>query len=437
VPDELGEFAPRVPAAASDRRVPAAASDRPLRILQVAATAVGGAWFHDQVTGLARRGHTVCAVLPRSGPLADRLLAAGIRVEIIPFGLTRRVRQLPHLAAAEWRLLRFIRSFRPDVIHAHLVIAVLACRAGSFGYPRALRVTQAPGMPGLHNRLLRWLDQRTLFRDHLLIGSCQAIARQYRAIGARRVAVSYYGCHVHRLDPRTPAAGFRREFGLTDRTPTAGIVAHMYPNGLTGLPDVGVKGHEVFLDAASLILERMPDARLFVVGDELAGSGDYRRALEDRASALGLNGRVHFTGYRADIANVLAGLDVVVSPSIQESACYTMVEALLMERGVVASDVGGLPDTVQHGETGLLVPPAEPVALASAVTRLLSDPARRREMGRLGRARCLRRFDVDTTVAQLDGLYRSVLDELPAVRRRVRGGPPAPEPRCAGQGATT
>jgi glycosyltransferase involved in cell wall biosynthesis len=428
VPDELGELA---------RRIPAAASDRPLRILQVASTAVGGAWFHDQVTGLARRGHTVCAVLPRSGPLADRLLAAGIRVEIIPFGLTRRVRQLPHFAAAEWRLLRFIRSFRPDVIHAHLIIAVLACRVGSAGYPGALRVTQAPGMPGLHYRLLRWLDQRTLFRDHLLIGSCQAIAHQYRAMGARQVAVSYYGCDVHRLDPRTPAAAFRREFGLSDDAPTAGMVAHMYPNGLTGLPNVAVKGHEVFLDAASLILERMPGAHLFVVGDELAGTGSYRRALEARAAALGLNGRLHFTGYRADVAQVLAGLDVVVSPSIQESACYTMVEALLMERGVVASDVGGLPDTVQHGETGLLVPPAEPLALASAVTRLLADPGRRREMGRLGRARCLRRFDVNATVAQLDGLYRNALGELRGASVGARDRLPAREPTVRGQGPTT
>ena len=69
--------------------------DEPLRILQVAGTAVGGDWFYDQVTALSRLGHTVCVVLPRHGPLAERLVAAGIPVEIIPFGLTRRLRQLP------------------------------------------------------------------------------------------------------------------------------------------------------------------------------------------------------------------------------------------------------------------------------------------------------------------------------------------------------
>jgi glycosyltransferase involved in cell wall biosynthesis len=148
-----------------------------------------------------------------------------------------------------------------------------------------------------------------------------------------------------------------------------------------------------------------------VVGDELSGPGNYRRELEARAAGLGLGGCVHFTGHRADIGPVLAGLDVVVSPSIEESACYTMVEALLMERGVVASNVGGLPDTVQHGQTGLLVPPADPAALAGAVAELLACPSRRQQMGRLGRSRCLRQFDIAATVAQLEGLYRTALNQ--------------------------
>jgi glycosyltransferase involved in cell wall biosynthesis len=396
-----------------------AAGDGGLRVLQVTGASAGGAWFHDQVTGLARLGHTVRAVLPRRGPLASRLLAAGVEVEIIPFGLTRRLRPLPSMAAAHWQLLRLIRSFQPDVIHAHLITAVLACRAASAGYPAAVRVAQMPGLPRLHAPALQWLDRRTLFRDHLVLGSCEAIAAEYRAMGARRVAVSYYGCDTHRLDPGTPAAAFRREFGLAEGTPTVGMLAHMYRGRpLPGFPGVGVKGHEVFLAAAPHVLARVPGAHLFVVGDSLLGLASYRRELEARAAGLGLAGRVHFTGHRADVATVLAGLDVVVSPSIAESACYAMVEALLMERGAVASDVGGLPDTVQHGETGLLVPPGDPAALADAVTRLLADPALRQRMGRLGRSRCLRQFDIGATVAQVDSLYRDTLRELSPAGRR-------------------
>jgi len=394
----------RDPAPALERP---AAADAPLRILQVAATAVGGSWFHDQVTGLARRGHEVRAVLPADGPLADGLRAAGVPVEIIPFGLSRRIRQLPPLAAAELRLLRLVREFRPDVIHAHLLIGTLACRLASAGYRPALRVTQVPGTPRLHIPVLRWLDRWTLRRDDVVIGSCQAIADRYRAMGARSVAVSYYGCDVHAIDPSTPAAAFRREFGLADGTPAIGMVAHMYRSRLRAFRDVGVKGHEVFIDAASLIQARVPGAAIFVVGDELAGDRGYRRELEARAAARGAI--VRFTGHRPDIAAVLAGLDFVVIPSMEESACYAAVEALLMSKGVVASDVGGLPDTVRHGQTGLLVPPGDPAALAAAVATLIADPAMGQEMGRRGRQECLRRFDIGTTTAQVEALYRAAL----------------------------
>jgi glycosyltransferase involved in cell wall biosynthesis len=395
---------------------PAAKPVRPLRVLQVVGTSVGGDWFHDQVVGLAGRGHHVRAVLPGEGPLGDRLRASGIDVEIIPFSITRRLNELRRLTSAELRLLRLVRAFQPDVIHAHLIRAVLACRLASVSHRRALRVTQAPGKFSLHDPRLQWLDRRTLFRDDVVIGSCRVIADQYRALGARSVAVSYYGCDVHRLDPLTSGAAFRGEFGLTSATPTVGMVAHMYSSRLHGFPDMGIKGHEVFLAASPLILRKVPSAHLFIVGDELAGDGEYRRGLEARATALGLAGNVHFTGHRTDIAAVLAGLDVVVNPSLEESACYTMVEALLMERGVVASNVGGLPDTVQHGETGLLTPPGDPAALATAVTKLLANPGQRQEMGHRGRERCLRQFDINATVTQLETLYRKALGELKRTR---------------------
>src|SRR5579862_5541660 len=97
---------------------PGTRPDRPLRVLQVAGTAVGGDWFHDQVAGLARRGHTVRTVLPDDGPLARRLRASGIPVDVIPFSLTRRLRELRRMTAGELRLARLIRRFSPDVIHA-------------------------------------------------------------------------------------------------------------------------------------------------------------------------------------------------------------------------------------------------------------------------------------------------------------------------------
>lgn len=360
-------------------------------------------------------GHSLQVVVPAHGPLADRLSAAGIGVEVIPFQ-GRRLRQQPRILAAELRLARFIRFFRPDVVHAHLLKAALCSRMATIGYSRALRVTQMPGMVHLHSWPFRQLDRWTLTRDDLTIGSCRAIAERYRALGARSTAVSYYGFDVHRLDPCTSGSAFRSEFGLTDSTPTVGMLAYMYPTRLRAFQQIGVKGHETFLEAARLIASKVPDVRIFVVGDEPGGTGAYRRRLEAKAASLGLSQVVHFTGYRTDVASVLAGLDVVVSPSTEESACGALIEALLMRRGVVASDIGGLPDTVQDGISGILVPPRDPAAVASGVLDLLADPSRRLEMGLRGREHCLRQYDIKTTVAGLEKLYRDSLGE--AARRR-------------------
>jgi glycosyltransferase involved in cell wall biosynthesis len=397
---------------------------RPLRVLQITSAAVGGNWFHAQVRGLAELGNEVCAVLPREGPLADRLRGVrGVQVEIIPFGLPHRIGQLPVLMAGHWRLMRFVRAYKPDVIHSHLIIAKLVARVVSAAYPPALVVSQVPGLVHLRIAPFRILERLSLRRDDLVLGSCQAIARRYQAMGARSVAVSYYGCDVHRFDPATPPDAFRHEFGLADDTPAVGMVAYMYPSKLREFRQVGVKGHEVFLDAIPLILRQNPEARFFVVGDELVGDGKYRRELEHRAARLGIADRIRFTGFRSDISLVMAGLDVLVNPSMDESACYTVVEALLMRKGVVATDVGGLPDTVQHGRTGLLIPPADPPALAQAVNALLADPAARLRMACRGRELALRQFDIAGTVGQVNDLYHQALAARGRWRLRRRENP--------------
>ncbi|MEH1015178.1 glycosyltransferase family 4 protein [Micromonospora sp. CPCC 206060] len=379
----------------------------PLRILQVTSTPLGGEWFYCQVTGLARRGHDVTAVLPGEGPLTERIRAAGIPTEIVRLA-GWRPHQLPRVAAAEFHLMRLIRRLRPDVVHAHLLKASVACRLASLVGGHALQVDQLPGAAHLRNPFMRRLDLATLSRADVVIASCHAFAERYRGLGARSVATSHYGFDVHRFDPATSPEQFRSEFGIEPGTPVVGMVAYMYPSRIRDFRKVGIKGHETLIDAVPRLLARVPDARIFIVGDELSGDGSYRRALHERAARVGA-GRIHFTGRRYDIPELMAGFDVLVSPSLDESASGASVQALLMGKPVVASNVGGLPDTVQHDETGLLVPPADPVALADAVADLLHDPERRRAMGQLGRSRCLARYDAARTVADVEAVYHRAL----------------------------
>lgn len=376
------------------------------RILQISGTHSGGSWLYDQATTLAGRGHDVKVILPAPGPLVERLNAAGIQTFIIPFK-GGSFKNLPRVIRAQWTMLQLVRSLKPDIIHSHLIKAVFMGRIAGFFARVPIRVSQHPGSVHLDNMKLRFFDRATLWMDTVTIGSCADIAHRYSSMGARKVAVNYYGCHVETIDPNTTGNSFRAEFAIGAGTPSIGIVAHMYPSQRTEFREVGMKGHEIFLDAAKIVLGEYPNSRFFVVGDEFFGNGDYRRKLESRTSKLDIEKSVTFTGHRSDIPNVMAAMDVLVNPSLSESASYTMVEALLMRKGVVASNVGGLPDTVQHEETGILVPPKDKILLASAILRQLRDPTNRIAMASLGRKRMLVMFDIEKTVDDLEDIYET------------------------------
>jgi len=379
----------------------------PLRILEVCGAADGGGWFVDQVLELTRRGHQVECVVPGPGSVAERLRAHGVRVRELPFrGYAPR--DVPRVLRATRRLRKLAFGGDFDIVHAHLLKSIVLCRVALRGRGPAL-VSQVANVVHLGSRPLTWIDTVTMRWDSLLLASCTDFEQRYRALGATATAVSFYGCDVDRLDPDATPDPFRAEQALDVGMVAVGMVAHMYPTRLAQFADVGVKGHETFIDAARIISDAHPEVRFVVVGDEFAGDGAYRRSLERRAADLVARGVLTFLGHREDMESVLAGLDVLVNPSLSESASYTMIEASLMRRPVVASAVGGLLDTVRQEETGILVPPADVAALAAAITRLVEDPTLRRTFGVAGRAHVRRLFALEATVDSVESAYARVL----------------------------
>ncbi|GAB2614377.1 glycosyltransferase family 4 protein [Pseudactinotalea suaedae] len=380
-----------------------------IRLLQVCGSADGASWFVDQVTELARRGYHIDVVVPGEGSVKQRLTESGISVHIIPFrGYHPR----------EWR--RHVRAFRDlrtlmrdgswDIVHAHLFKSFILARMILRGRRSPRLVTQVAGTVHLQSRPLAAIDRATLRWDTILVGSCTEFADTYAKRGSRHTAVSFYGCHTERFEPATPADTFRDQYGMTPTDVAVGLVAHMYPTRLKSFREVGVKGHEVFIDAALALAQQDARLQFFVVGDEFVGDGSYRRELEQRAEPLIRGGRMHFLGHRTDMPDVIAGLDILVNPSLSESASYTMVEASLMCRPVIGSRVGGLPDTIIDGRTGLLVPPGDQGALAHAVRHLADDPELRRRMGQAGRTHVLEMFDITKTVSTLEAIYLKAMD---------------------------
>jgi len=165
-----------------------------------------------------------------------------------------------------------------------------------------------------------------------------------------------------------------------------------------------IKGCELFIRAAARLAGDDPTMRFTI-----AGTGSRESAIRRLANALGVADRVEFLGYVESVPPVLAGLDVLVVPSLSEASSLIAMEALALGVPVIASDVGGLPEVVTHGENGLLVPPGDVEAIASAVTRVVSDREWARALGDAGARRVEERFTVEQMVRGYLGLYRGLV----------------------------
>jgi glycosyltransferase involved in cell wall biosynthesis len=329
-------------------------------------------------------------------PLLDALAAdlAGVPVDTLG------------VAAESWgrrdeigRLAAFIRRLRPDVVNPHLFRSTLVAAPVARWCGARTVVETYHGREGWRRGPVRgrFLPDRLIAR---LLDGVIAVSEAARnfLIAAKgyppgRVVVVPNGRDLSVYGPGQGREPVRRALGLDPAAPVVGVVGRLEAQ----------KGHTYLLDAWPDVRRDFPGARLLVVGD-----GALRAELEARALGPGLGGSVTFTGFRADVPRVLAALDVLVLPSLYEGMPLTAIEASAMGLPVVATAVDGTPEVVRDGETGRLVPPARPAALADALRALLADPARARAMGRAGRAHVLARFDLDTQVEATARVYRRV-----------------------------
>ena len=176
--------------------------------------------------------------------------------------------------------------------------------------------------------------------------------------------------------------------------PLVGIVGRLFP----------IKNHHLFLEAAARLRASTPEVRFVVVGD-----GPLRPRLEERARQPDLAGRVIFTGWRHDLSKIYADLDVLVVSSINEGTPVSAIEAMAAGCAVVATRVGGLPDLIDDGRTGVLVTPGDPTALASAIARQLTDQTDSERMRSAARTDVRERFMASRLVADLQRLYLDLL----------------------------
>ena len=370
-------------------RRPIAGRER-IRVVELLATGTsGGAQEHVfslmSRLGTARYDATVISL--SAGSAVRKLERAGYDVIVI---------EEPDDAIAVGELTAHLADLRPDVLHTHMYRAdVIGTKAvialARAGHRRPYLVSTA------HSSRVRSAQDRETLRTltpemDQLIAVSKAIEEKIAAErpGLAPVRLIYNGVDLQRYDHQEPCCTLRDEYGMEPGSQIVGVVARLEPE----------KGHQTLLDAWPHVLRRVPDAYLLIVGE-----GSQRDALEQRAAANHVAHRVVFTGRRDDVPAVTAALDVAVLPSYREAQGLSILEAMALSRPVVASDVGGIPEMIEDGVTGLLVPHDQPAELAVAIVRLLTNHALADTIARAGHDLVHDRFCIELMVKAIEEIY--------------------------------
>jgi glycosyltransferase involved in cell wall biosynthesis len=310
----------------------------------------------------------------------------------IPLRVFRRRHSLEPRRVVD--LARALRADRVDIllsfsqrVNLYAYLAILLARRGVF--LASFRGVEPPEPP-----FERWIHAR-LYRKALGIVSnsnsgAAFTARNYR-IPRERIRVIPNGIDPSRFaDPENPAET-RRSLGLPPLASVVGMVGRVTAS----------KRVDVFLEAASIILARIPDCRFLVVG-----TGDRWEAMRDRSSEMGLDSKVIFTGDRDDVPAILSALDLLLLPSEFEALPNVVMEAMAAGKPVIASDLEGCRELVEEGVTGFLVPPGDSKALADRAVQVLSLSDRGRSLGARGRKRIASEFSLGTMVGRFEALFQ-------------------------------
>ena len=294
------------------------------------------------------------------------------------------------------------RSFKPDVVHTHLTkggfVGRLAARlAGTRAVVHTYHGLVFRGYFGKWESALYLNIERALARvtTRIIALSTGQRAELLRLGlgGPERIVTIPLGMDLAPFLTGAPQEEARRSLLLPSSAPIVGIVARL----------VAIKDVATFLRAIAIVRSSRPDLIALIVGD-----GPGRADLESLASDLGLSATCRFLGWRADVACLHAACDVIALSSLSEGSPTSLIEAMAAARAVVATAVGGVPDLIEGGREGLLVPPHDPAAMAAAILGLLGDPERRSRLGTAGRAAVYPKYDASNLLPRIERLYREV-----------------------------
>jgi glycosyltransferase involved in cell wall biosynthesis len=329
------------------------------------------------------------------GDMVSALRDAGVACDVIPLANLDR-RHPVRWARSIWQLARLARRLKPALIHAN---DVPSFQPGGY-------VARLLGLPSVTH--VRFPDTAEGFGWFLRPGFSRALfVSEYLRTDALRAApgiftgrsdVLYDGVRLPALVDQADVAAVRQSLELPEGNLVIAITGQVSE----------IKGIWEFVDAARLVTSQGATPTFAVLGDDLRGQGALLRAMKERVEALGMSPHFKFLGFRPDAPRLIPAFDIIAVPSHVEPLGNATLEAMAAARPVVGSDVGGIPEMVVDGETGLLVPPRDATALAGAFLTLLDSDDTRRRFGMAGRRRAESEFSLERHISNLQTIYDSV-----------------------------
>lgn len=393
---------------------------------------VGGAEAHlarvlPRLDG--KRFRILVYTLTHKGELAPRLEEAGIEVIGPPLSEPLRNSTLPPLrrfllpGLSALGLLFLLWRRRPDVVHFVLPAAYVVGGMCSFLAPSAARVMSRrslnlyqrghPRITRIEHFLHPWMDA--------VLGNSRAVIEQLKAenVEPERLGLLYNGIDATDLVAASPSgAATRAALGIAEDALVLILVANLIP----------YKGHADLLAALATVRDDLPTGwRLLCVGRD-DGIGEEIKA---RARDLGISEHVRWLGPRADVPALLTAANIGLSCSHQEGFSNSVLEGMASGLAMIVTEVGGNPEAVVEGMSGIVVPPGDPPALAAAIREMADAPSRRQELGQAARQRVAETFSLTACVAAYERLYDGLVQGSPRTVAEILGATPA-SPPCAG-----
>jgi glycosyltransferase involved in cell wall biosynthesis len=380
-----------------------------MRVLHVVKTSDGADWAARQALVLVQQGIEVHVAVPQAKGRALSLWEkAGAYIHIVDLSFpARRPWAMPKMCVAARQL---VKEVKPDLIHSHFVSTTLLLRIALGRNDSIPRVFQVPGPLHLEHAFPRVADLATAGANDYWIGSSRCIFQHYRNAGidSGHVFLSYYGGPICSAERN---GYLRRKLGVEEGAKIVGNINLIYPPKTFLGQRVGLKCHEDVIDAIGIVQQSRSDVVGVLIGGTF-GLSDlrYEDGLKTRARKVG-QGRILMPGYFGtnEVMQSWPDFDCAVHVPLSEN-CGGIIEPLMAEVPTIAGIVGGLPEVVINGITGLTIPIRNPQALASSILTVLDDPEPYQCMAVRGRKLIMKMFDVERTGSEIVQIYRHIIE---------------------------